>query len=393
MIKSRFVAILCAIAVASLSVAITGCVPRAPLAVPSLSVSVSPTLAAPERVDPVSAFDIACSDLASDDEIATVVGEPGAQISPPSASAAYHGALIAAVLADGGMSCEWPTGDTSLSFSRLSVVALPDAAGLYERAKSKLMERPFPWFPSFTSFDYFDGALVECSDYNGWGTSYVCRWHVLVDDVWLAIELGGVPETDYHVPVPRENPDTSRKPIEAVVDGSASLGLITTIVDSISSAPRIVVEHVAAVLPNCSALIDVASLQPLAVSPIEVVRDDEPPELDPAPASESLQLFSMERLGFRHCVVATTSEWTVISRVLSDVDWLIEPPFAAPQGTLREVEGLGSVYEFCSGDESGEFCAVTVVGDRAIIAMQLDNSKDSAIPIAVARSILAALGE
>jgi hypothetical protein len=305
----------------------------------------------------------------------------------------YDGIKEAAVLVDGGLSCKWPTvASTGLSLSRLGVVVLPDAEDLYARAKPSLTAREAAYMEAYTSFDYFDQTLVECTDTYIDYVGYVCRWQVLDDGSWFSIELGGVPETDYRVPIPRESPDTGVKPIEAVVDGSAGLGLVTSIVKSINAAPRTQIDHKSADFPACSSLIDTAALQPLASEPIEAVQNEPLPEQNRALWPVSSEDFSMERLTFRQCVVYAQSDWGVQFMVTTSLPWLLAPPFAAPRGTLETIDGLGTVYSSCGAGEDGESCSVTVVSDTAIVSMFMYDSQDPAVPVAVARSVIAALG-
>ena len=386
------VRVLSATAAVALSLSLASCVlePGSATPEPSQTASSTPS-ASPVLPEPISIFDVSCQDLVAEASIQSLVGDHG-PLETSGVSATYRGMQEAAVLADAGLSCTWPTLVSGLAIPSVKVTALADAEGLFARLKPTLIERPAIYMPAYTEFDLFESTLVECLDYYVGSIGYVCKWQILVDDIWLAIDLGGVPATDVYVPVPRENPDTSLKPIEPIVEGSQSLTFVSAIVETLREAPRRDVNRRSIEIPACTTLVDTSALQVMASGPLEINGDGAPEVLWENPNPATIGDFSMERAGFKQCVVySPLDHWGVQFRVAPDVNWLLKPPFSVPPGTLSVVEGLGEVYTECYSGEGESGCSLTVVGSGAMIAIYMYDSQDSQISLEVARSVLAAL--
>lgn len=365
---------------------LSGCAAEAPAPGRSPTSSGKPSPSAEVALRPVAAFDIGCESVVDPGIASTVVG--AATLAEPAFSLS---ARRIALLEDGGLSCIWLGSDKQIA---LSVVALPDAADMFDRASVARANPMFPYGPVDTSFDLFDAALVSCDD--GTVTSgYQCTWHVLSGDVWIVVGLTGVPDSDVVVPVPRDNPDTSRKPLVPVAEGSASLVLVESVVASLEQAPRIDVSHRPRDIGSCSELIDagaIGSTLGVAISSPQDVIDPDSTLPSAAPhLGGSMADFSMQRLGFAECSIATTdpdSQWSASVSILDDVDWRLEAPYGPPRGT-RESFDDGSLYHECFSDEGGVGCFVTVVSGDTTIVVYLGDSDDLAIVRAIAASVLA----
>ena|GEM_PF-6776018 len=380
------------VAFVAVAVVLGGCSTVEPVASPAPTASASPV---PEsRPDPVSAFAIDCLELGSLAGIAANDGYFAAPLSDARASATYSGFPGATLLADGALSCVWLSGEhEGLWVPLVSVVALPDADEMYSRVKPFLVDRPYPYTDTFSAFDNFDRTIIQCHE-KGELIGMECTWHVLAGDVWLEIVLSRVEASDYRLPSPATYPDNHPKPLKPVVEGSKSLPLVTSIVNAVTNAPRVPVDHVMADFPPCTSLIDMDSIAGLSNEPLNTAPDETPPEQKPIPNAIYLYEFSAERLGFRNvCNVSTLADWSLSFRVTKGLDWVLEPPFSVPDGSVDVVDGLGTTYTYCYADEGGIGCEVTVVSDDIILSMNLRSSHDVSIATIIGAEILDSLGK
>jgi hypothetical protein len=381
----------------------SGCTVATPITSPSASNSPQPqpqpSATTPPLTDPISAFAIDCAELVPDDVITAVLGDHQAPVASLNVGASVRGSLVAAILQDGGISCTWSRPqDHNALFPALSVVAIPDAADFFDRAVPVLTKAETKHSPVYTSADAFDATLVKCQD--GYeGVNFVCEWSVLSGDTWIALQLAGMPDGDVSVPAPRSNPDTSLKGLVPVVDGSASLELVTDVVTSLASAPRNAVNRVSADLPSCTKMLKISTIQ--KGTGFTVSRIASTASLDfygsnaTADVGFAIWNFSFERLGYRQCFVGDADPGAYSSPVLTvsrNIEWLMSAPYGLSDGkTALQVENLGIAFTECTTGIEGEGCVLTAQRGDLLVIVQYAGKKQLDVAVAITRSVFASI--
>jgi hypothetical protein len=376
--------------------------------------SATPTPSAEPAVAtrPISAFPIDCADVVSDETVSATVGEhdPVVQHQLPRVSTISMAEV--AVEQDGGLWCEWhrpiESGDQRIA---LRIIAIPDAAADFGRIRPSLMKPADLFAARFAHVEAFDDTFIRCDESTLSDPSTPaetrnvvgCSWHVLAGNTWLAVDVDGVPSSDYRVPVPRNNPDTSAKPLVPVVDGSASLALITTVVSSLESVSRDIPDTSQPAMPDCPALIDRKRVQSSLSMKIKAIKPAASAVHPSASTnvSEALAAYSAERVGNRRCAVSENrgfGSWTALVTVARSAPWLAdELTMNADASMVSAVEGLGTVIADCS-DGADEFegyptCYMAVLGSGGdVVYVFIADSDDPLIGIEIARSALLTLG-
>jgi hypothetical protein len=375
----------------------SGCTGATPNASPSASNSPQPqqSAATAPLTDPVSAFAIDCADLVPDDVITAVLGDHQAPVASLNVGASLQGSLVATILQDGGISCTWSRPQAQNSqFAALSVVAIPDAAGFFARAVPVLTKAETKHSPVYTTADAFDATLVKCQD--GFvGVNFVCDWNVLSGDTWIALQLAGMPDGDVSVPTPRSNPDMSLKRLVPVVDGSASLELVTDVVTSLVSAPRNAVNRVSADLPSCTKMLKVSTIQKGTDFTVAEIASTATLGFDTADLGFIIWSFSLERLGYRKCMVgdadpaSSSSPELTVSR---NIEWLTSAPYGLSDGkTALQIENLGIAFTECSAGYEEQSCVLMAQRGDLLLIVRYASEKQLDVAVAIARSVFASV--
>ena len=342
---------------------------------PESTPSAEPT---PEAlVPPVSAFDLSCDDLLDADLSTAVWGEPLGLRDGYPIQATPFGLVDAAVLHNGGLSCTWST-DGQIE-PELVMMILPEAEESFDVVVDGLTSPPYTYTPA----DIADGAVVACSDaYSWWGLE--CVWNAIRDDVWIFAAARYLPAGEATVPSPRDNPDTSRKPLVPTIEGSLVADLVESVLAAVVSAPRTEVPRPGEPAPSCSQLFSSASAitvldgRPVRGGPIEFTADSMPRTRQSTIGS--MGFASADRLGYVECFVDDSASRIATTVVVApESAWLFDQTrYRAPVSS----EQVGEVTVWCPEFSCIAFAerdGVVVTAETSAGENPTDIARDSAV--------------
>lgn len=336
-----------------------------PVVAPSVEAS-SPAPLKP----PVAAFDVSCGDLVSAERMTTVWGEPLILGDPPyTITDTTYGLSEAAFLHNGGLSCAWTHGEQRET--ALTIMLLPEAADAFTTVASGLIAEPY----SYSSAPVGDGAVVACSDAYTW-LGLVCTWNARQDDVWIFLSASFLPAGEATIPIPRDNPDTSRKPLVPTIDGSLVADIVAGAVDTVVRAPRVEVPRPTLAAPSCSDLFSSPSAEALlngrSVTGGPVQFTAESVGTTNQVSQGSMGPVSAQRLGYVQCTVADgAGELAFSVMVAPDADWIFgHPRYLAPTDPIR----VGEVAAWCPDD--GYSCFATAQFDGLVLTSETSTGEN-----------------
>ncbi|MBX9470943.1 hypothetical protein [Microcella sp.] len=328
-------------------------------------------------VPPVSAFDLSCDDLLNPDLSSAVWGEPLSLRDGYPIQATPSGLVDAAVLHNGGLSCTWST-DGQIE-PELVMMILPEAEEAFAVVVDGLTSPPYTYIPA----ELADGAVVACSDnYSWWGLE--CVWNAIRDDVWIFAAARYLPAGEATVPSPRDNPDTSRKPLVPTTEGSLVADIVESALAAVVGASRAEVPRPAEPSPTCAELFSSASAstllddRPVRGGTIEFTAES----LGRTNQSStgSMGFASADRLGYVECVVADSASRKAITVVAApEAAWVFDQPnYLAPASS----ETVGEVTVWCpeySCIAFAEVDGVVVTAETSTGENPTDIARDTAV--------------
>lgn len=322
-------------------VMLTSCAAPASEAPPAVAPSVEASSPAPLE-PPAAAFDLSCDDLVSPEQMTAVWGEALRKSPGYPLTATPSGLLDAALLHNGGLFCAWS--GSAQDETVLTITVLPDAAEAFAVAVDALAASTVP--P--TEAPLADRAVVECSDAYEW-LGVVCAWNAQRGDVWLYAAANFLPSSEVTVPSPRDNPDSSRKPLVPTTDDSLMAAIVEGALDAVVDASRVEVPRPAAPAPTCEELFAgptaVALLDGRVVQGGRVVFGVSSVEGTNRLTQGAMGPASADRLGYTRCVVGDgPNQPAVIVGVAPEADWIFDQQrYLAPTA----VEQVGDVTVWC----------------------------------------------
>ncbi len=319
---------------------------------------------------PVAAFDVSCDELVAAEDMTEVWGEPlvaGGRLYPITDTP--FGLYEAAQLHNGGLTCAW-TRAGQLE-TALSIMLLPDATEAFSTVASGLIAEPY----SYSSASVGDSAVVACSDADEW-LGLVCTWNARQDDVWIFLSARFLPAGEATIPTPRENPDTSRKPLVPTIEGSLIAGIVASALDTVVSAPRAEVPRPTAPAPPCAELFSSPSAsallngRSLTGGPVQFSEDSVGSTNQVSQGS--MGPVSAQRLGYVLCSVADgESELAFTVMAAPEADWIFgHPRYLSPTDPLQ----IGDVTTWCPADSYS--CFATAELDGMVLASQTSTGEN-----------------
>jgi len=351
--------------------ALGGCGLPAPVQ-PSPEPSIAPVSS------PESAFDVACDDVIPLSDVQDVWGAELSVVAHPFAGANRSWAMQGtALIQDGALVCAWGLPD---QVPQVVLLALPDAANGYERSEPSFLSEPF----SYSKSEGFDGLLTSCRDDSELHGAQ-CHWNVLAGDVWLSLFVQDIPDDEFVAGLGGA--------IEAVVDGSSTLGFATAAVEALSMAERREVVRGGGDLAPCTELsaADVAEVLDIAESslsvfsgrPVEGSMGRSTPEF-----GQVMWAYSYERLGYTECGFAT-GQSSVTAMVAPGGAWVLSDERVEPEHpSLVDVEGFGMGVDWCVPDI---LCAVAVAHGTDLLLVEV--APDGSTASDTARTLVGRLAE
>ncbi len=330
------------IAVLAMAVVLTSCAPPEPEVAAESAPTPAPTPSA-TVVPPVSAFDLECDDLVQPELMTAVWGESLQTHETRPLSVAPSNLIDASVLHDGALSCSWAL--EGEGESALTLVALPQAEAAWSVAADTLVAAPY----GYARAPLADGAVVGCDDSISWW-GLACVWNATLDDVWIFVGARFLPESEATVPSPRDNPDTSRKPLEPTTEGSLVGAIVDNALTMLAGAPRAEVPRPTQTAPDCAELFS-------SPSGVSLLDGREPRGGRVEFSGDSLSrtnqylggamgFVSAERLGYVECHLPDSASQLAVSVAAApEADWIFEQPgyhFPSP------AEHIGSVTVSCA---------------------------------------------
>jgi len=293
---------------------------------------------APEALKPpVSGFSLTCDELVSPETVGAIWAEELRSEAIAGVHLTPSGLIGSAILHDGALSCRWFTGDDPLA-ARLTIIALPESNAAWETISDTLLAPPYDWTPASVG----DSSAVSCDDSNS-VAGLECLWNATQDDVWVFVGARNLPATEATIPVPRDNPDTSRKPLIPTIEGSTIAAIVAESLDNLVAADRRVVPRPATAAPDCGELfssesgVEFLAGRQLRGGRVELTTDS----VGRTSQSQggAMVFASAQRLGYTECLLPeSTTEIPVHVVVAPEAEWAIGYPSLYPAAGYETVD-------------------------------------------------------
>lgn len=346
----------------ALSVLLSGCAAEsAPSAVPTPTPSESGSERPEPGSVPVPSFALECADVVDASVLSALYGTTIVERDPVPLTAADD--PLIALIQDGALVCEWAPAGAPAFAHVLRVTLIENAPDAFAVITSTLAAAPL----SYHVRDESSVVLAaSCRDSAGGAD---CHWSAASSRVWIEASFQSLPLTDVIVPDPRENADTSIKPLEINFDSSTSSALVRTALTVAESAASVLQP----LLPNRRACSEVAPATAPEIAALGAPVVDLPPTIGSTSAYSTIGQWalSLERQGVTRCTVTTGAGVRLALVSIPNAAW---------------TDGTVSLVETCWIDGSTG-CTLGTVEQGTLLIVSQDGSADPA----VARSVLVAM--